>query len=112
MDELNFETFVRRPFTVEAVLITEENIAEIADLIGKLKTGDDGSPFIAIDKRIVPNMTRAFLGWYMTRLNDNYRCYAPKPFFDQFQPEDLVEIPYEGADATRAEGVERPTEVQ
>jgi len=80
---MEFEPFVRRPFRVEAIEITLENMSEIAELIGDVRT-KDGTTFIAIDRRIVPNVNRAFAGWWMTRLNDNYRCYNPKVFREQF----------------------------
>ena len=114
---MEFTTFVRRPFEVEAVLITDENIAEIAEMIGALKTNDkDGSLYIALDRRLVPNMTRAYVGWWMTQLGDNYRCYSAKAFKEQFMPASEVGAlahistlesveDYEGEDATSAGGI-------
>lgn len=82
-DTLEFERFVRTPFVVEAVVITEENIDEIAKLVGEVKV-KDGEKYIALDRRIVPNLGRAYQGWYFTRLDDNYRCYSEKIFNQQF----------------------------
>ena len=82
-DSLEVQRFVRTPFVVEATLITEENIDEIGKLIGEVKT-KDGEKYIAIDRRIVPNFSRAYLGWYFTQMDDKYRCYAPKVFTQQF----------------------------
>lgn len=79
--ELN--TYIRKPFTVEAVEITAENIEEVAAIVGEIRTKSD-VPFIAIDRRIVPNIRQAFIGWYLTKLGDNYRCYSPKVFNEQF----------------------------
>lgn len=78
-------TYTRKPFAVEAIEITEENIALLAPLLGELKE-KDGVPFIALDKRIVPNIHRAFIGWWVTRMDDNLRCYSPKIFEEQFEP--------------------------
>lgn len=80
---MEFSNFIRKPFTVEAVEITVENIEEIANLIGELRE-KDGAPFIMINRRLVPNVSRAFPGWFVTQLGDNYRCYSPKVFKDQF----------------------------
>lgn len=80
---MEFSQFVRRPFTVEALEITEANMAEVATLIGEVRT-KDGVTFIALDKRIVPSVNRAYVGWWVTKLGDNYRCYSPKIFRDQF----------------------------
>lgn len=82
-----FNTYTRKPFTVEAVEITEENIENVAKLIGvEGEVRDkDGAKYITVDKRIVPNIHRAFVGWWLTRMGDNLRCYSPKIFTDQFE---------------------------
>jgi len=83
--DLPFSLFVRTPFSVEALIITEENIDEVAKLVGTVKTKND-EKYIALDRRVVPNISRAFIGWYLTRLGDNLRCYSPKVFMEQFEP--------------------------
>lgn len=80
---MEFTKYIRRPFTVEAVIITEENMEEVAKLVGDIRTEDD-TTFIRLDRRIVPNINRAYAGWYLTKLGDNYRCYSPKVFLEQF----------------------------
>lgn len=82
---MEFNEFVRRPFKVEATRITEENIEEIAKMIGEVKTKGN-EKFILLDKRIVPSMNRAYVGWWVTRFNDNLRCYSNKIFTEQFMP--------------------------
>lgn len=82
-NNMEFSQFVRRPFVVEAVQITAENIEEVAKLIGHLRV-KDGVQFISVDRRIVPNIPRAQIGWWMTRLGDNYRCYNAKVFKAEF----------------------------
>ena len=79
-----FTMFTRKPFAVEAVQITEENIAELAPLVGELQN-KDGELFIRLDKRIVPNIHRAYVGWWITQMEDNLRCYSAKIFEDQFE---------------------------
>lgn len=82
---MEFTEFVRRPFKVEAIRITEENIDEIAALIGEVKVHNkSGEKFILLDKRIVPSMARAFVGWWVTKFNDNLRVYSNKIFLEQF----------------------------
>ncbi len=41
-------TYVRKPFLVDAVEITEENIAELASFVGTLQTKDDGTIYIQV----------------------------------------------------------------
>lgn len=82
---MEFTEHVRRPFKVEAVRITAENIDEIAALIGEVKIHNKTKEkFILLDKRIVPSMARAFVGWWVTRFNDNLRVYSHKIFLEQF----------------------------
>ena len=81
---MEFQDFVRRPFKVEAVRITEENFDQIASMIGEAKVDKKGDKYIVIDKRIIPNMPKAHIGWWVTRFNDNLRCYANKVFNEQF----------------------------
>lgn len=82
---MEYTTFVRKPFTVEAVKITRENIEEIGGLIGTVlyKRGN-GEPYIRVNLRIVPNVPQVYLGFYMTRMGDNIRCYSGKVFDQQF----------------------------
>lgn len=83
---MDFLKFTRRPFTVEAVEITAENIGELAELVGDVREPEDGGdPYIALDRRIVPNMRKAYIGWWVTRMDDNLRCYAPQIFTEQFE---------------------------
>ena len=82
-NNMQFNKYIRKPFAVEAIEITEENMAELAKLVGELRT-KNGITSITLDRRIVPNVSRAYVGWFMTRLGDNYRCYSPKVFTDQF----------------------------
>lgn len=108
---MKFNQYIRRPFVVEAVEITEENIDEVAELVGEIRV-KDGVKFIALNRRIVPNVNRAYIGWFMTRMNDNYRCYNPKTFNEQFIDHEPVKSFVFGGvedefDATPPHGIER-----
>lgn len=110
---MEFNQYVRRPFTVEAIEITAENIEEVAALVGKLQTKGE-TTFIALNRRIVPNIGRAYVGWYLTRLGDNYRCYAPKVFKGQFiEYEDQINFSFteeveDDPDSADPHGLPRP----
>jgi hypothetical protein len=71
VSDLNFELYVREPFAVEAVQITEENIEKIAALIGLGIRVKNDVKYIALDRRVVPNISRAYIGWWVTSLSDN-----------------------------------------
>lgn len=81
---LEYTTFVRIPFTVEAVWITKENIAEVAKYIGDLEFRDDGMPYILVDPRKVPSVDKVYPGYAMTRMGENVRCYSRRVFLEQF----------------------------
>ena len=80
-----YKKFQRKPFYVEAVQITESNIEELAPLVGDFKRLEDGTPYILVDQRLVPNLHRAFCGYWITKMGDNVRCYSSKIFEDQFE---------------------------
>ena len=80
---MEFTTYVRKPFSIDAVIITEENMKEVAKLIGRVRQ-KDGVKYIALDPRQFPTIHRAYVGWYLTRFEDSYRCYSPKVFKSQF----------------------------
>jgi hypothetical protein len=86
--DLKFTEYVRKPFVVDVVEVTAENIAEIATYVGDLRQKEDGTPFIFVDRRLVPNIYRVYPGFFMTRMGDHIRCYSRKVFFEQFVPND------------------------
>lgn len=81
---MNFTAFVRKPFAVDAVEVTTENIAEVAKFVGDLREKEDGTPYILVDTRLVPNVLRVYPGFYMTKMGENVRCYSRKIFREQF----------------------------
>jgi uncharacterized protein with HEPN domain len=82
--QMGFSTFVRKPFIVEAIQVTTENIGELAELVGVLREKDNGTPYIQVDRRLVPNIYRVYPGFWMTKMGDNIRCYSKRIFMDQF----------------------------
>lgn len=82
---MEFKSYVRKPFTVEAVQITKDNIEELAKFIGDLQF-ENGRPYILVDRRLVPNVVRVFPGYWFTRMGDHTRCYTKKIFAQQFTP--------------------------
>lgn len=84
---MDFVTFVRKPFVVEAVEVTTENISEVAKYVGDLREKEDGTPYILVDRRLVPNVFRVYPGFFMTKMGENVRCYSKKIFKEQFMPQ-------------------------
>lgn len=83
---LVFQTHVRKPFTVEALEVTEENLEDVAEFVGEVKVKEDGTRYIAVNRKLVPNVYRVFPGYFVTQMGDNVRCYSPKIFNEQFKP--------------------------
>jgi hypothetical protein len=81
---MEFATFVRKPFVVEAVEVTEENIEQVAPYIGDIKSKEDGTKYILVDRRLVPNVQKVYPGFFMTKMGENIRCYSRKIFSEQF----------------------------
>lgn len=93
---MEYTKFVRKPFVVEAVEVTEDNIEEIAKYVGTIRKKDDGSSFIQVDRRLIPNILTVYPGFWLTRMGGNTRCYSARVFNEQFAPmdssmEELVE---------------------
>jgi len=85
---MHFTTFVRKPFVVEAVEVTVDNIEEVAKYVGDLREKEDGTKYILVDRRLVPNVFRVYPGFFMTKMGENVRCYSRKIFKEQFVEED------------------------
>lgn len=81
---MEFTRFVRKPFVVEAIEITEENIEEIAREVGTIREKEDGTLYIQVDQRRVPNVLAVFPGFWMTKMGRNVRCYSRRVFLNQF----------------------------
>lgn len=90
MEPIIFTTYQRKPFQVEAVLITDENIEQLSTQIGELKVKPDGTKYIQVNRRLVPSVFRVYTGWWMTKMGDNIRCYSPAVFEEQFVPSSLT----------------------
>ena len=84
---MEFINYLRKPFVVEAVEITEENIEEVALMIaqdGAVSKDDEGKPYILIDRRLVPSIHKAWPGYYMSRFDGKFRVFSPKAFANEF----------------------------
>lgn len=81
---LTFEKFVRKPFLVEAIEVTTENIDDLAKFIGNIRRNTDGSPYIFVTRKFILGVERVYPGFWMTKMGDNIRCYPDKIFKDQF----------------------------
>ena len=81
---MEFTTFVRKPFVVNAVEVTEDNIEEIAAFVGTIRKKADGSKYIQVDRKLIPNIPTVYPGFWLTKMGNNTRCYSPRVFKENF----------------------------
>jgi len=81
---LDYVNFARRPFVLDAVEITEENIAEVAELVGTIETRENGDRYIRVDPSKMQMVSFVYLGWWFTNIENHYRAYKPHLFHSQF----------------------------
>lgn len=90
---MQFDTFVRKPFTVEAVEVTRENMHEISMLIeGELIEEDGEDPFIRVNSRKTPNLHKVKLGAWLSKMGEKYRVYSKEVFMSGFEPTDYAQM--------------------
>lgn len=82
---LEYTQFVRKPFMVEAIEVTPENIRELAKIVGQIKFDENtGAPYILVDRKKVPNVYRVTPGYWVTRVDNKIRAYSHNSFDAQF----------------------------
>lgn len=84
---LEYVEYIRKPFKVTAVEVTADNIEELNReyKIGDMDEKDDGTPFINVTNKFkIPNVSRVFPGYMLTKMGKNVRCFSRKIFFQQF----------------------------
>lgn len=81
------EKFVRKPFYVEAVRVTAENIHEVAEWCkGKVVDTDLDTHFVQVNVKHPLNerQTQAFVGDWVLFANKGYKVYQDTPFRNSF----------------------------
>lgn len=81
---MDFQTFVRKPFAIDAVEITDDNIEDLASLHGTLRVDDSGVKYIEMENRRGQSTRRIYKGFWMTKMGKNVRFYQARVFNEQF----------------------------
>lgn len=91
---LDPQAFNRKPFTVMAVRVTEENLREIADwtrgtLVVKTEDGTETS-FVKVPVRqaMTDRQTEAHPGDWVLKMGTSFKSYTDAAFTKNFVPED------------------------
>lgn len=80
--------YVRKPFEVEAVQVTTENMTDVADWCdGNIRHTAENAPFVKVEvhKPLTSRQTRAFVGDWVLFANRGFKVYTDKAFQSSFQ---------------------------
>jgi hypothetical protein len=89
-EEVMLETrkYVRKPFEVEAVQVTPENIEAVAAWCGgtvsQEKPDGDRHIEVKVHRPMTPRQSKAFLGDWVLFAGTGYKCYTPRAFEKSF----------------------------
>lgn len=87
------KTYTRKPFTVDAIQVTDENMAEIAEWCsGEVQsiTKTNGTrPYVKVNVHRATNLrkTQAFSGDWVLRSGQGFKVYTPRAFDVAFEPQ-------------------------
>lgn len=79
---MDFVTFIRKPFKIQAVEVTKKNISELSHLVGdgRVRKKDNGFLFFVSDPQLIRNISRVEVGFWVTKMDDQFRVYKPEVF--------------------------------
>lgn len=87
---MQINTYVRKPFTVEGVQVTDENFEEVADWCGgdirTITTMNDTTRYIKVRVRRPVNdrQTKAHVGDWVLLSENNFKIYSDNAFHKTF----------------------------
>lgn len=84
---LEIGRYIRKPFEVDAVEVTAENMEEVASWCqGDVRTDDDGKNYIKVrvQRPLNESQTRAYVGDRVLYAGTGYKVYKPKAFKSSF----------------------------
>lgn len=82
------EKFERKPFFVDAIQVTEENIEDVARWCnGELQEDDNGKRFVhvRVHRPLTPRQTQAYVGDWVLYAGRGYKVYKKQAFEKSFQ---------------------------
>lgn len=85
--------YVRKPFEVEAVEVTEETMDEVSAWCrGNIKTDAHERPYIKVRvaRALNERQTKAYVGDWVLYAGTGYKVYTQKAFNKSFEPLDMV----------------------
>jgi hypothetical protein len=93
--------FARKPFYVDAVQVTEQNISDVAKWCnGDIRKDNQKVDFIKVrvNRPLNERQTQAYVGDWVLYAGTGYKVYTPKAFEDSFESaENVNEIQHANA---------------
>lgn len=76
------ETYTRKPFEIQAVRVTEENMVAVAKWCGGEINQANGKHFIKVDvtRPLNEKQTKAFVGDWVLKVKESFKVYTHKAF--------------------------------
>jgi len=96
---LEIQKFVRKPFPVDVVKITDNNFDEVVKWCGgevqhnpSKNPNKKGARFIRVQviRALNDRQTKAFVGDYLLQVGTSYKIYTEKAFLESFEPVSVV----------------------
>lgn len=85
---LDTKKYSRKPFVIDAVQVTEENIADVAEWVsGDVRTDSEKKQYVKVRVHNPRNdrQTKAYVGDYVLYASTGYKVYTPKAFNASFE---------------------------
>lgn len=105
------QKFARKPFYVDAIQVTEENMQQVAQWCdGTIQGTDAGENFIKVkvNRPLNERQTQAFVNdWILFMSGGGFKIYTPKAFNHSFE---LVKVTQKGTDHSTTVAVEKSVE--
>lgn len=81
------QSYLRRPFIVQAVMVTEKNLDEVAVWCGGTVNRETKRHYVEVPVSKVTNelQRRGFINHYVVKAERGYRVYTYKTFHDNFK---------------------------
>jgi hypothetical protein len=102
VEDIPFESYIRKPFDVAAIQITDDNIEELSKFIGTLEMQENGRYVINVDRKLIRNLDKVYSGYWLTKMGTTLRCYSQNAFAKHFVAVDDNPIPISVHDHTHA----------
>ena len=86
-DKLKTHKFARKPFYVDAVRVSEENIERVAQWCnGELLTDEEGPHIkVKVHRPLTDRQTKAYIGDWILFAGTGFKVYTPKAFDKSFE---------------------------